>query len=92
MCGNYIGLNCVKKHTILKHNCLTIYCYDLSMKKLYAISFIEKQLTDLDISKNSDCWNAVYSKAIEAADIMNKKELIKFIEELVEFMPLITRE
>jgi hypothetical protein len=50
------------------------------MKQSTAIKIIEKELADLAIKPNCAAWGMIYENAIEAAEIMTKKELIKFIE------------
>lgn len=59
------------------------------MKK--AIEYVKRELRDLDIAEGSAAWTDVYENAIEASDIMSRKELRKYIEERVELLPLAAR-
>lgn len=52
-----------------------------------AKAFIEKELKDLDVPKDSDAYRFLYENAIEAADIMSRKELKAYIEAQLELLP-----
>lgn len=51
------------------------------MKKSLAIKLVEKQLVDLGCSKKWHSYDQVSNNAIEAADILTRKEVIKLIED-----------
>lgn len=57
------------------------------MKTKTAQNFITKELTDLDVPKDSKAWSTVFDTAIEASEIMTKKELKKYIEDYVHSLP-----
>lgn len=49
--------------------------------------FVERELRDLDVPVNSRAWNQTFENATEAAEILSKKELKKYIEEYLELLP-----
>lgn len=49
--------------------------------------FVESQLKDLDVPKGSRAYSEVYENAVEAAEILTKKELIALIEAQLELLP-----
>lgn len=57
------------------------------MKKDTAKKFIEAQLKDLDVPRDSEAYRYVYASAIEAAEIMTKRELKAYIEGVLETLP-----
>lgn len=52
-----------------------------------AKKFIEKQLKDLDVPSSSAAYSLILENAVEAADIMTRAELVKYIEEYAESLP-----
>lgn len=61
------------------------------MKKNTADKFIKKELADLDMQYGTFHWFKIYFNAIEAAEILNKKELKQLIQDSVELIPLSQR-
>jgi len=52
-----------------------------------AIKLIQRELKDLDVPQFSLAYKLTMQNAIEAAEIMNQKELIKYIEEYLGTLP-----
>ncbi len=50
--------------------------------------YIENQMRNLDISADSRAWEIILGNAIEASELMTKKELKKYIQELAESLPV----
>lgn len=57
------------------------------MTRIFADKFIRKELKDLDVPVNSLAFKNIYDNAIEAADILTKVELTKYIEDSIESLP-----
>ena len=55
------------------------------MKK--AAKFIEKELIDLDVNKESMAWKHTFINAIEAADSLTKDQLKRYIESQISYLP-----
>lgn len=58
------------------------------MKIKAAKQLIERELKDLDIPKSSRAYALILDQALAASEYMGKQELIKYIEEYVECLPL----
>jgi hypothetical protein len=59
--------------------------YETSKDKVMA--FIEKELMDLDVPKDSEAWKIVFDSAMESSEIMGMSELKKYIEDYIEVLP-----
>ncbi len=52
-----------------------------------ARKFVEKHLKDLDIPASSAAYSLILENAIEAADVMSRAELVKYIEDYAGSLP-----
>jgi hypothetical protein len=59
--------------------------YETSKDK--GMAFIEKELMDLDVPKDSEAWKLAFDNAMEASEIMGMSELKKYIEDYIEMLP-----
>ena len=59
-----------------------------NLTKEQIIKFIEDDLEDFGIQKDERAYSILYENAIEAAEIMEKKELQKYIEDYINSLPL----
>lgn len=59
--------------------------YETSKDK--GMAFIEKELMDLDVPKDSEAWKLAFDNAMEASEIMGMAELKKYIEDYIEMLP-----
>lgn len=50
--------------------------------------FIEKELKDLDIKRGTRAYDLVSHHALEAADVLNKAELKRYIMDYLELLPV----
>jgi len=50
--------------------------------------FIDNEMRDLAIPKNSEAFRLIRENAIEAAAIMTRKELKRYIEEYSDLLPM----
>lgn len=57
------------------------------MKTTTAIKIIEKELEQLNVSNESAAYAEILNQAKEAAEIMTKNELKKYINELEQCLP-----
>lgn len=59
----------------------------LTRKEIMRRKFVENELRDLDVPVNSKAWIETYKNAIAAFDYISKKEVKKYIEDILEMMP-----
>jgi hypothetical protein len=57
------------------------------MKRSTAEKFVMKELIDLSVPVGTMAFNDVYENAVEAAEILTKKELITLIQDQIELLP-----